>query len=306
MSGLSQYCAMPSARLGPVPLATADIDRYVYASELTAIGAYRCEPDHAWFAEPGPIVNHCVVFPRTRLLVEPEGHAPFVGDENTISIYNVGQRYRRRAVTGMGDSCEYFAVTEPLLREVASAHDPATADRDPLFRVSHVPGDPGLYLRQRRLFHRATAGGADRGLDLDEQVLGLLDAVLAAVARHGGGARGRPTGVTSRHRDLVEHAKLVLARRVDEPIRLAGLARAVGSSPYHLCRVFRAVTGGTIHQHRQGLRLAAGLTRLETGEALTDIALDLGYSSHSHFTAAFRSVYGAPPRQVRTWVTARA
>jgi AraC-like DNA-binding protein len=66
------------------------------------------------------------------------------------------------------------------------------------------------------------------------------------------------------------------------------------------------VTGGTIHQHRQGLRLAAGLTRLETGEALTDIALDLGYSSHSHFTAAFRSVYGAPPRQVRTWVTARA
>jgi AraC-like DNA-binding protein len=50
----------------------------------------------------------------------------------------------------------------------------------------------------------------------------------------------------------------------------------------------------------QRLRVAAALERLAGGAAdLTDLALDLGYSSHSHFTASFRSEVGTTPSRAR-------
>ena len=300
---LSEYCSMrPAVRLRPVPREAAEIDRHVYRSDLVVIGAYRCAPDHPWFGEPGPILNHCIVFPRTPSVIEPDGHPPFVGDENTIPIYNAGQRYRRRRVSDTGDTCDYFAVAEPVLREVMRTHDPAAADRARLFTVTHAPGHPSLYLRQRRLFRLAATGVPADRLGMDERVLWLLDAVAGAAGRHPDGAPLRAAPVARRHSALAEAAKLVLAQRLDEPLRLGDLAREVGSSPYHLCRVFRSVTGTTIHEYRQRLRLAAGLTRLEGSDGLTTIALELGYSSHSHFTAAFRGAFGVPPARARGWL----
>jgi len=182
---------------------------------------------------------------------------------------------------------------------VIGAHDPAAAERDRIFIVSHAPGDPALYLRQRRLFRLAAAAGPEDRLDVDEQVLWLFDAVVRATA-----VRTPSRAITARHRELAETAKAVLAQRCDQPLRLAVLAREIGSSPFHLCRVFRAVTGSTIHQHRHRLRLAAGLTRLEDAGDLTSLALDLGYSSHSHFSDAFRRAYGVQPARLRQWLAA--
>jgi len=41
--------------------------------------------------------------------------------------------------------------------------------------------------------------------------------------------------------------------------------------------------------------LAALEHRLEHGADLTEAALDAGFSSHSHFTAAFTAEFGVPP-----------
>ena len=68
----------------------------------------------------------------------------------------------------------------------------------------------------------------------------------------------------------------------------------------HLCRSFKRCTGVTVHTYRQFLRLRSGLVRLEqTDTSLADLALDLGFSHQSHFTEAFRKVFGAPPGKVR-------
>ena len=92
----------------------------------------------------------------------------------------------------------------------------------------------------------------------------------------------------------------LLSEHWREPWSLADLSRAAGLSVYHLCRAFRQVTGRTIHQYREALRLRESLDALQREtRSITDIALDAGFSSHSHFTAAFRREFGRTPSQVR-------
>ena len=127
---------------------------------------------------------------------------------------------------------------------------------------------------------------------IEEAVISLLrDTLLpthSSTATRGGAAKRR------RDRALVERTRAHLARSFRESLSLEAIAVAVGASVYHLCRVFRAQTGSTLHQHVTDLRLRAALPELATGR-LTHLALDLGFASHSHFTRQFRRRFGMPP-----------
>jgi len=64
--------------------------------------------------------------------------------------------------------------------------------------------------------------------------------------------------------------------------------------------LFRQRTGVSIHRYLTRLRLRASLERLADGASdLTTLALDLGFSSHSHFSGAFRAEFGQTPSEVR-------
>jgi AraC-like DNA-binding protein len=74
--------------------------------------------------------------------------------------------------------------------------------------------------------------------------------------------------------------------------------------------VFRHIVGVPIHRYLIRLRLRASLERLasvdEPGGAawdLTGLALDLGYSSHSHFTDSFVREFGLTPSAFRNGLT---
>jgi AraC-like DNA-binding protein len=72
---------------------------------------------------------------------------------------------------------------------------------------------------------------------------------------------------------------------------------------FHLARTFKARTGFSLHGYRNQLRLRAALERLRDPKAaLIDIALDLGFSSHSHFTETFRRNFGKTPSAVREYL----
>jgi AraC-like DNA-binding protein len=133
---------------------------------------------------------------------------------------------------------------------------------------------------------------------VEETVLGLLGDVLDSGYRFWG-SRTEPQPRSHRPLEIAEAARSVLSERLGEPLRLSGIAAAVGVSTFHLCRAFRAATGETLHAYRNRMRLQAALERLDDGESLTEVALDLGYSSHSHFSAAFRELFGVAPSQVR-------
>ena len=131
---------------------------------------------------------------------------------------------------------------------------------------------------------------------VEECVIGLLHRLLRVLYRE----RGPATPREGRHRGLVEDARAFLATHFAGRGSLAEVARALDCSVFHLCRVFRAHTGMTLHEYRNQLRVRHALETIAGGRAdLLDVALGLGYSGHSHFTAAFRDAFGAPPSVVR-------
>ena len=77
--------------------------------------------------------------------------------------------------------------------------------------------------------------------------------------------------------------------------RLAEIAADVGVSPVYLTQVFQQVEGLPLYRYQLRLRLARALDLLGDYLDLTDLALDLGFSSHSHFSAAFKQTYGQTP-----------
>ena len=88
----------------------------------------------------------------------------------------------------------------------------------------------------------------------------------------------------------------ILSERLAEPPTLEELGKQVGCSQFHLSRTFSAETGMTIPQYLRQLRMERAADLLRTGRCnVTEAALEVGYSSLSHFSAAFHDTYGCCP-----------
>jgi len=262
----------------------------VYESALIRIGAFRCDRMYPGFRNTGPAQNDCFVFPRTAVQIEHEDAAPFVASLNVVTFYNRSQVYERREISDRGDRCDWFAVRRDLALEAVRAAG-AEAEDAP-FRWHRGRCDARTYLLQRRLFEAVAAGGFHDSIAIEETVLLLLDRVI-------GGAMDDPGDV--RKRGLVHDVEHLPASRFDQHLDLARIADEVDASPYHLCRVFREVTGFAVHQYLRQLRIRHGLESvLETADPLGRIAVDLGFTHHSHFTNAFRRDFEITPSTLRS------
>jgi len=62
-----------------------------------------------------------------------------------------------------------------------------------------------------------------------------------------------------------------------------------------LTQVFQQTEGIPLYRYQLRLRLARALDLIPRYDDLSTLAADLGFSSHSHFTAAFRQAYGRSP-----------
>ena len=105
-------------------------------------------------------------------------------------------------------------------------------------------------------------------------------------------AANTPNLQISRHAQLiVNRAQEYIYAHFCEPLTIDDIAVAVGVSAVHLAQLFRKVTGSSLHRYVMDLRLSHALNRIDESSDFTALALDLGFSSHSHFTAAFRRRY---------------
>jgi len=73
-----------------------------------------------------------------------------------------------------------------------------------------------------------------------------------------------------------------------------------GASSRTLARLFLAETGLTFRQWQQQARLLESLVRLADGQAVTTVAMEVGYDSTSAFIAMFRRVLGTTPKKYFT------
>jgi AraC family transcriptional regulator len=94
----------------------------------------------------------------------------------------------------------------------------------------------------------------------------------------------------------VEKVVAVLREKLSAPPTLEELGRAVGCSPFHLSRTFSAAIGMTISQYTRQLRMERAAELLKSGRFnVTEAALEVGYSSLSHFSQAFHDTFGCCP-----------
>lgn len=284
------------------------LTRVLYRGELVAIGAFRAPVDHPRFRNSGPIGRTVFVFPRTSVAIQHEGRPPFVADTRTVTYYNEGQHYTRRRVDPRGDACEWFAVRPDVLRDVLARYDPTTVDRGGrIFPFTHGPSDRRAYTLQRLVVRHVAESEAVDGLLVEEVAVDVLARIAAlaygqtdrrAAVSEADGSGGGSAGLARRLRRY-------LLERYTASLSLDQIADAVGASVFHLCRVFKREMGTTIHRYRSELRLRRSLEFVAESDDLTRVALQLGYSSHSHFTAAFRRAFATTPSQFRRKASSR-
>ncbi|WP_353809896.1 AraC family transcriptional regulator [Agromyces sp. SYSU T00194] len=94
---------------------------------------------------------------------------------------------------------------------------------------------------------------------------------------------------------LVEFVEDHLADDLDVP----GLARELGTTEYHLRRMFASLAGMPVSEYVRRRRMTVAAADLRGDERLLDIAVRYGYGSVEAFTRAFRAVHGASPADVR-------
>jgi AraC family transcriptional regulator len=239
-----------------------------------------------------------VVFPRRGAFVRETRGAESFADTTAVLFFNRGESYRVSHPVEGGDECTTFSFAPEVLVEALHGSGEPRPAGAPVFGRPTAP----LGAREFALLVGLRAGIRSRhfsGLAADEMALDLLARALAPFAP-AVAAPPRRSATARAHRDTAHAVRALLARDHDRDLSLEAIARAVHTSPFHLARLYKRETGTTIHRHHLLLRLRAALRHLAEGaDDLAALALELGFSSQSHLTDAFRREYGVPPARLR-------
>ena len=95
-------------------------------------------------------------------------------------------------------------------------------------------------------------------------------------------------------------ARDAMDRAYAQPLDVPALARIAHVSEAHFIRTFRATFGETPHRYLQRRRVERAMFLLrETDRTVTDICLDVGFTSLGTFSRTFRAIVGEPPSAYR-------
>src|SRR5918999_4051196 len=95
-------------------------------------------------------------------------------------------------------------------------------------------------------------------------------------------------------------ARDAMDRAYAEPLDVRAVAAVAHVSEAHFIRCFRAVFGETPHRYLQRRRVERSMFLLrETERSVTDICLDVGFSSLGSFSRTFREIVGETPTRYR-------
>jgi AraC-like DNA-binding protein len=253
----------------------------LYSSPLVNIADVACRSPACAGTKDELATAYQAVFTRRGVFVKHSGRQNFVAEPTHVIFFDKEEEYRVSHPVEGGDDCTAFTYSDSLARELNSTkpHAHTTAPSASVLL---------LHQRLRRRIHRGLASP----LQIEETALEILREITPSRSEH--------RMIKRERRRLADDTRVVLASCPSQSLTLGELARKVASSPFHLSRVFREEVGMPIHQFHLRLRLAIALEHLSGDDAaLSPLALDLGFSSHSHFATLFKRVYGTPPSAFR-------
>jgi AraC-like DNA-binding protein len=227
-----------------------------------------------------------LVFPYRGVYTRHIGGDQAVADANHVLFFNAGEGYRVSHPLEGGDASFTLAVAQPLLHELAPAS--LMRRREPLgFRRQHLRIDPRAQALVALLRH-SLENGTIEPLEAESLSLTLVCRSLGPRTSHG-------TAASHALRRLADRVKVLLASDISRRWSLAEIAAEVGGSPVYLTQVFQKAEGIPLYRYHLRLRLARALDLIEQYDDLSALAAELGFSSHSHFSAAFGHAYGRSP-----------
>lgn len=235
-----------------------------------------------------------LVFPYRGAYRRHVGREQAFADANHVLFFNADEGYQVSHPVKGGDRSISVALPEELLSELAPTRllQRTGALR---FRTQHRRIDAGGQYLVALLRH----GLANKSLDPSaaETVL------FALVARSLGPRTSHAPEVTRAPARLVDRVKALLASDLARRWTLGEIAAEVGFSAVYLTQVFQQIEGMPLYRYHLRLRLARALDLIPGRDDVAALALELGFSSHSHFTLAFRQAYQCTPsvfkREVR-------
>ena len=200
---------------------------------------------------------------------------------------------------------EYREWQEPRTRSriVYFYFDPAKMPIDPGVGAADTPLASRLFFEDKALWETAVKLGRliESGSE-DRHYCEALGVVLAheLVRRSAGMRRVEPPargGLAAWQQRIVS---AYIEEHIAAQIPLATLARSVRLSSYHFCRAFKRSFGVPPHRYHNARRIEHAKTLLaQPARSVTEIALTVGFSETSSFTAAFRRATGMTPTAYR-------
>lgn len=277
--------------------------RTLYDSPMIAVRDYICRHDHREASPEEESESNSITLMRHGAFARHFGREKITSDVNQASFFGKGSVYRVSHPSGCGDRGTSMVVAPSILTDIIRELDPAIDERpDDPFTFASGPIDTALFLRHRDYVRRLELAETDplEPLWADVTGLQLIADVLVAAYEHAGTKPKKRRSTSKDHAERAEAAKAYIAKHLGENISLAEIASAANASPFNFARLFQQQTGMPVHRYLTRLRLRTSLERIaEPGADLTSIALDLGFSSHSHFTDVFRREFGLTPSEVR-------
>jgi AraC-like DNA-binding protein len=227
-----------------------------------------------------------LVFPYRGVYVRHLGRSDAVAEANQVLFFNEAEGYRISHPISGGDASLDLMMDEAAVRELAP-RGMVRQGSTVAFHQQRLRIDPRTQALMALLRHSLSRNVAET-LEAETLALTLIRRALGERTSHAAGASpGR--------RKLVDRAKVVLSTDLTRRWTLAEIGAEVGVSPVYLTQVFQQVEAMPLYRYHLRLRLARALDLLGRYDDLTALSVDLGFSSHSHFSAAFRQAYGRTP-----------
>lgn len=231
-----------------------------------------------------------VVFPYRGIYLRHVARDQAVADANHVLFFNAGEGYRVAHPMRGADASLSLQLAASVLEELAPA---ALLNKRSVrgFRVQHRRIDSLTQSRVAEIRYHLAQETTDP--------LHVENLALELVSRSLGSPTSCSSGATHGQQRLADRVKVLLAGDLSRRWTLAEIGAVMGTSPVYLTQVFRRVEGMPLYRYHLRLRLARALDLLASRRDLSSLAADLGFSSHSHFTASFRQAYGTSPTTFR-------
>lgn len=260
--------------------------RVLYAGAALRVGHIVARPTSEDCVEVDAPGEHVLALPLAGLFARHgAARRPAVATSSHGVFFPAGQPYRMSFPGAVGDEVITLQWSDAAL----AATLPGAAIRE-----TQVLLDPAQLMRRGLLWRHFTRGEADP-VEVEELCVDLL-----ASAHDRARGRGRKRSERPGGRDRIDRVREAVAVAPEHKWSLAELADIARLSPYHLAHLFRDEIGIPVHAYVVRARLSKALSAvLDSDAGITDIALEAGFASHSHFTARFRALFGVTPGQLR-------